>query len=47
LDMTVFSTAKLRLGDFIKAQHEPKPEIGTIGAGPQIISPIFERVTIR
>jgi len=32
LDTNVFSTAKLRLADFIKKQHEPKPEIGTFGA---------------
>lgn len=32
LETTVFSTAKLKLGDFIRRQHEPKPEIGTFGA---------------
>jgi integrase len=27
----VFSTAKLKLGDFIKKEHEPRPKRGTVG----------------
>jgi integrase len=31
LGTEVFSTAKLKLGDFIKKQHEPTPKRGTVG----------------
>jgi integrase len=33
LETDVFTTAKLKLGDFIKKQHEPKPKTGTVGIG--------------
>ncbi len=36
LETDVFSTAKLKLGDFIKKQHEPKPKSGTAGAALKI-----------
>jgi integrase len=31
LGTDVFTTAKLKLGDFIKAEHEPKVDVGTFG----------------
>ena len=42
LDTDVFTTAKLKLADIIKKQHEPKANIGTFGAALKIYIRSFQ-----